>query len=129
MWTKSKRGVRRKLRVCKRRKNCGRKVADFRLPNKTEWTLDYSPETLCLHLQLSVNTVHWKGWEPTFFIRAFGISKELSTEVGFAFSNNCLKSEDLQFRMKFFRIIFLIMFPDFRFCLAIVSIHFYIPMH
>ena len=40
-------------------KNGGRKVADFRLPNKTKWTLDYSPEKLCLHLQLAVNTVHW----------------------------------------------------------------------
>ena len=41
-----------------------------------------------------------KGWEPTFLIRAFGLSEELSTEVGFAFSNNGLKSQDLRFRMK-----------------------------
>ena len=33
-----------------------------------------------------------KGWEPTFLIRAFGLSEELSTKVGFAFSNNGLKS-------------------------------------
>ena len=27
-----------------------------------------------------------KGWEATFLIRAFGLSEEESTEVGFAFS-------------------------------------------
>ena len=36
-----------------------------------------------------------KGWEPTFLIRAFGLSEELSTKVGFAFSNNGLKSKIL----------------------------------
>ena len=41
-----------------------------------------------------------KGWEATFLIRAFGLSGEQSTEVGFAFYNNGLKSQDLQFRMK-----------------------------
>ena len=41
-----------------------------------------------------------KGWEPTFLIRPFGLSEELSTEVGFAFSNNCLKYQDLRFEMK-----------------------------
>ena len=41
-----------------------------------------------------------KGWEPTFLIRAFGLSEELSTKVGFAFSNNGLKFQDLQFEMK-----------------------------
>ena len=34
-----------------------------------------------------------------FLIRAFGLSEELSTEVGFAFSNNGLKSQDLLFRI------------------------------
>ena len=43
---------------------CGRKVADlkiylFLLPNKTEWALVYSPETVCLHLRLAVHTVQW----------------------------------------------------------------------
>ena len=38
---------------------CDRKVviwefSFFLLPNKTEWALVYSPETLCLHLQLAV---------------------------------------------------------------------------
>ena len=37
-----------------------------------------------------------KGVEATFLIRAFGLSTELSTEVGFAFSNNGLKSQDLE---------------------------------
>ena len=41
-----------------------------------------------------------KGWEPTFFIRAFGLSEEVSAEVGFAFSNNDLKSQVLQFGIK-----------------------------
>ena len=41
-----------------------------------------------------------KGWEATFLIRAFGLSGELATKVGFAFSNNGLKSQDLRFRMK-----------------------------
>ena len=35
------------------------------------------------------------GWEPTFLIRAVGLYEELSPEVGFAFSNNVLKSKDL----------------------------------
>ena len=35
-----------------------------------------------------------------FLIRAFGLSEELSTEVGFAFSNNGFKSQDLRFGMK-----------------------------
>ena len=42
---------------------------------------------------------HFKGWEATFLIRAFDLSEELSTEVGFAFSNNCWKSQDVRFRM------------------------------
>ena len=42
----------------------------------------------------------YKGWEPTFLIGAFGLSEELSTKVGFAFSNNCLKSQDLGFRIE-----------------------------
>ena len=41
-----------------------------------------------------------KGWEATFLIRAFGLSEELYTKVGFAFSNNGLKFLDLRFRMK-----------------------------
>ena len=41
-----------------------------------------------------------KGWEATFLIRAFDLSEELSTEVGFAFPNNGLKSQDLPSRMK-----------------------------
>ena len=41
-----------------------------------------------------------KVWEAMFPIRAFGLSEELSTEVGFAFSSNGLKSQDLQFRMQ-----------------------------
>ena len=41
-----------------------------------------------------------KGWEAMFLIRAFGLSRELSTEVGFAFSNNGLKLKDLRFMMK-----------------------------
>ena len=41
---------------------CGRKVADldihlFLLPNKTEWTLVYSPETPSYHLQLVLNWI------------------------------------------------------------------------
>ena len=31
----------------------------FLLPNKTEWDLVYSPETVCLHLRLAVHTVQW----------------------------------------------------------------------
>ena len=64
-----------------------------------------------------------KGWEPTFLIGAFGLSEELSTKVGFAFSNNGLKSQDLRFRMKKNYMIFLIMFHDFRFGLGIVTTH------
>ena len=41
-----------------------------------------------------------KDWEQTFFIKAIGLSEELSTKVGFAFSNNCLKSQDLWYGMK-----------------------------
>ena len=41
-----------------------------------------------------------KGWEPMFIMGAFGLFKELSTKVGFAFSSNCLKSQDLQFGIK-----------------------------
>ena len=64
-----------------------------------------------------------KGWEPTFLIGAFGLSEELSTEVGFAFSNNGLKSQDLRFGMKKNYMIFLIMFHDFRFGLGRVTTH------
>ena len=59
------------------------------------------------------------GWEPTFLIRAFGLSEELSTQVGFAFSNNGLKSQDLRFRIEKK----LMMFHDFRFCLGIFTTH------
>ena len=48
------------------------------------------------------NKVIWKfsfwqinGLEPKFIINAFGLSKELSTDVGLAFSNKVLKSKDL----------------------------------
>ena len=41
-----------------------------------------------------------KGWEPTFLIGVFGLSEELFIKVCFAFSNNGLKSQDLQFGMK-----------------------------
>ena len=67
--------------------------------------------------------VYPKGWEPTFLIGAFGLSEEPSTEVGFAFSNNCLKSQDLRFGMKNNCMVFLIMFHDFRFGLGIVTAH------
>jgi hypothetical protein len=40
------------------------------------------------------------GLEPTFLIGAFGLFKELSTKVGFAFSNNGWKCQDLRFGMK-----------------------------
>ena len=33
----------------------------------------------------NIGIVRLKGWEATFLIRAFGLSGELSTEVGFAF--------------------------------------------
>ena len=33
-----------------------------------------------------------KGWEATFLIRDFGLSEEMSTKVGFAFSNNGFKA-------------------------------------
>ena len=65
----------------------------------------------------------YKGWEPTILIRAFGLSKDLSTEVGFAFSNKGLKSNDIRFRMNKNYVIFLIMFYDIRFCLGIVTTH------
>ena len=35
-----------------------------------------------------------------FFIGAFGLSEELSNEVGFAFSNDGLKSQDQRFGLK-----------------------------
>ena len=41
-----------------------------------------------------------KGWEPTFLIGALVLSEELSTKVGFAFSNNGLQPRDLRFGMK-----------------------------
>ena len=52
--------------------------------------------------RLSLLEIHQyaKGWETNNFIRAFGLFEELSTEVGFAFSNNGLKSQDLLIRMK-----------------------------
>ena len=55
-----------------------------------------------------------------FLIEAFGLNEELSTKVGFAFSNNGLKSQDLRFGMRK-NIIFLLMFHDFRFGLGIVT--------
>ena len=57
----------------------------------------------CPHLtQLDILdfTLSHKGWEATFLIRAFGLSEELSAEVGFPFFNNSLKSQDIRFRMK-----------------------------
>ena len=50
-----------------------------------------------LHL---ANQVKLKGWEAMILIKAFGLSEEMYTKVGFAFSNNGWKSQDLQFRMK-----------------------------
>ena len=70
-----------------------------------------------------VSIIAVKGWEATFLIRAFGLSGELSTEVGFAFLYNGLKSQDLRLRMKNNHMIFLIMSHDFRFCLGIVTTH------
>ena len=73
------------------------------------------------HFKIFIISVN--GWEPTFLIRAFGLSEELSTEVGFAFSNNCLKSQDLRFGMKTNYMIFLIMLHVFRFGLGMVTTH------
>ena len=53
-----------------------------------------------LLLYVIVCTSQPKGWELTFLIRAFVLSEELSTEVGFAFSKNGFKPQDLIFRMK-----------------------------
>ena len=64
-------------------------------------TIRIGREILCLPYA-GFLYIYYKGWEPTFLIRAFGLSEELSTEVGFAFSNNGLKSQDLQFAMIFF---------------------------
>ena len=57
-------GILRRKRV--NRSICcrGRKVADlmiylFLLQNKTKWALVYSPETVCVNLQLAVHTVQW----------------------------------------------------------------------
>ena len=50
-----------------------------------------------------------------FLIRAFDMSEEVSSKVGFAFSKNGLKFQDLQFGSKKNYMIFLIMFYDFRF--------------
>ena len=50
---------------------------------------------ICVALPLCL-----KGWEPVFLIRALGLSKDLSTKVGFAFSDKGLKSQDLRFRTK-----------------------------
>ena len=41
-----------------------------------------------------------KDWEATFLFSVFGLLKELSTNVGFAFSNNGSKAQDLRLRMK-----------------------------
>ena len=62
-----------------------------------------------------------KGWEPTFW--AFGLSKELCTRVCFAFSNNGLKSQNLQFGMKKSYRIFLIIIHDLKFGLGKVTTH------
>ena len=67
-------------------------------------------------------SLYINGWEATFLIRAFGLSEELSTKVGFAFSNNGLKCQDLQFIMKKLYE-FTIMIHDLRFCLGIVTTH------
>ena len=58
----------------------------------------------------SFKNISQKGWEPTFLIGAFCLSEELSNEVGFAFSNNGLKSA-----------ILLIMSHDLRFGLGIAT--------
>ena len=58
-----------------------------------------------------------------FLIKAFGLYEELSIKVGFAFSKNGIKSQDLQFGMKKKNIIFFIMFHDFRFGLGIATTH------
>ena len=58
-----------------------------------------------------------------FLIRDFGLSEELSNEVGFVFFNNGWKSKDLRFRIKKNYMVFLIMFHDFRFRLGIVTTH------
>ena len=61
------------------------------------------------------------GWELMFLIKAFGLSKELSTRVGiFLLSINGLKCKNLQFGMKKY-MTFLIIFHDFIFGLGIVS--------
>ena len=49
------------------------------LQEKQDWRF-YHPQDICV-----------KVWEPTVLIGAFGLSEELSTEVGFAFSDNGLK--------------------------------------
>ena len=54
-----------------------------------------------------------KGWALPFLMRGFGLSKTLSIEVGFAFSNKGLKSQDLRLRM----------FNDFRFGLGKCTTH------
>ena len=76
---------------------------------------------LHLHICYALYTSH-RGWEASFLIRFFGLSGELSTKVGFAFSNNDLKSQDLRFRMKKKKTCWT-MFYDFRFCLGIVTTH------
>ena len=67
--------------------------------------------------RLFLQKKHHKGWEATFLDRAFGFSKKLSTAVGFAFSNNGLKSQDLWFRMKKNFMLFLILVHDLNFAL------------
>ena len=59
-----KEGMLERMRVNARIHCCGRKVTGlkiylFLLPNKTEWALVHSPETLCLHLPVAVHTVQW----------------------------------------------------------------------
>ena len=63
------------------------------------------------------------GWVPTFLIRAFGLSEEPSTKVGFAFSNIGLKSQDQWFGMKKNDMVVLIMFHDCKFGVGIVTTH------
>ena len=44
--------------------------------------------------------LYLKGWEATFLIRAFCLPEELCTKVGFAFSNNGLRSQYLRLTME-----------------------------
>ena len=79
--------------------------------------------TMVIHIILLNIRISCKSWALTFVMRGFWLSKKLSIEVGFAFSNKGLKSQDLRFRMKKKLIIcsFFIMFNDVRFGLVIFT--------